>query len=693
MLNNKQITEITTNAFTELGPLSKLIKNYVPNPVQIRYAIKAASVFESGSKNKPPIGLIEAGTGIGKTLGYAIPLMTYATLTGKRVAISTYTVQLLSQLLTTGGDIDIAQQVVEELTGKRLTIAPRLGLRNFVSPTRIRAAIAEKNITLENAPAFVMEFLRWAETSKTGLLMEWNKLHGEVPQGFLISEICCEQYLPDTEKKRYLAHKERAKSADVIITNHTLLLLHTASKNYSVLDDAESRPLSIIVADEADRIEDAAQLLSNGSAALVHMKSLFSKQNSSVSDVISKGLGDILDIAKTADTKISTHFNLHDNPGVASRISRQITKILPSFDKLLAKCDDRDLHAEFSLCKGALTKINKTLSTDSGWTTPVIHYSEVKRYPSLRAIDPSPGKSLGWLWHGTPENEPYIDAVLLTSATLSDGQESSLKTIANGFGAFLSKTHVLTTAIFEPTDFGVLSIVLPDINAPTPTLSCADDEFTSNPDWIDYVSQMVIKASASGERVLVLTLSYRDTCMIADQLRAMKADLTTLIQHTESDPIQDLLKRFATEDGAILLSPSCWEGVNLPGLVKNLVITRIPFAPPDPALADIIKRSMRKKLVPEKTISAVVYGLSVNRARRKLRQAIGRGIRQKNDVSRIWIGDKRILGQKGKLRLESCLPVRFHKALQKAETFTLNKVVEPPTKSDTISWASLGEYS
>ena len=169
MRKNKPITEITAKAFSKTGPLSKLIRNYIPNPVQARYAEKVAGVFEGASKNKPSIGLIEAGTGIGKTLGYATPLLLYAALTGKRVAISTYTIQLQSQLLDSGGDIDIARQVVHQLTGKQLVVAPRLGLRNFVSPIRIRAAMAERNLTDANTPESVKKFLLWAVTSKSGM--------------------------------------------------------------------------------------------------------------------------------------------------------------------------------------------------------------------------------------------------------------------------------------------------------------------------------------------------------------------------------------------------------------------------------------------------------------------------------------------------------------------------------------------
>lgn len=229
--------------------------------------------------------------------------------------------------------------------------------------------------------------------------------------------------------------------------------------------------------------------------------------------------------------------------------------------------------------------------------------------------------------------------------------------------------------------------MLPAENAPTPTLSVADDEFSSDPAWIAYVADMIAKASASGERVLALTLSYRDTRMIAASVRLRHPHITTLIQHTETDPIQELLTRFSEMDGAIHLSPSCWEGVNLPGLV----ITRIPFAPPDQSMAEVIKNSMVKRGFTPSVITATIYGRSVISACRKLRQAIGRGIRQLNDMCCVWFGDRGLLTQDGKLNLASCLPTRFCPALKTASTFTLDRVVQSKEQEEVkqphpITW-------
>ncbi|WAK04316.1 hypothetical protein [Methylobacter sp. YRD-M1] len=102
---------------------------------------------------------------------------------------------------------------------------------------------------------------------------------------------------------------------------------------------------------------------------------------------------------------------------------------------------------------------------------------------------------------------------------------------------YVYSNYRLTTGLFELARFGELSIVLPDENAPTPTLYVADDEFSSDPAWVTYVADMIAKASASGERVLAFALSYRDTRVIAASVRLRHLHIMTLIQHTETDPL------------------------------------------------------------------------------------------------------------------------------------------------------------
>jgi ATP-dependent DNA helicase DinG len=683
---------ITRDAFAEGGALSKIFRNYMPNPVQIEYAEKVASIFENGSNSEPAVGLLEAGTGIGKTLGYAIPLFAYAALHKKRVAISTFTTQLQSQLLKPAGDIEIAQQIIRDFTGTSLSVAPRMGLSNFVSPLRIAFALAEKGIKEDKVSDSLKLFIKWADESKTGLLSEWNLRHGEIPSELSLSEICCEHNLPTDEKLRYEIHKDRAKSADVIVTNHTLTLMHALSKEMAILDNQDDRPLSVIVIDEADRVESAAELMTSRAAALHSMTSLFFNETDKASKLIANGIQDICKLVADFDPQNKSFLDVRDHPKILSEIELRLNTILPLFDQSANRCNNSEMYADILAHKESLSRfLNRSAFGTSTSSIPVISFSEVRRYPSLRLVDPNPATALGFLWRNDAQQDrkSYLDSVLLTSATLSDGKESSLKNVANTMGLFLARRHQLITGIFEPKDFGRISITLPDKNAPIPTLKQEDiDEYSTSPEWINYMAKMIIKASSSGERVVALTLSYRDTRLIADAIHQQHGTLS-LIQHTESDSTQDLLSQFASTEGAILLSPSCWEGVNLPGLVKNLVITRIPFTPPDPVRIQITRENMSRRGLSMSSIKSMIYATSVCSTRRKLRQAIGRGIRQKSDVCRVWFGDKRIHEQNGKLRLDSCLPSRFVPELKTADTFLLDGSVlhaELEEKPKSLVW-------
>jgi hypothetical protein len=114
-------------------------------------------------------------------------------------------------------------------------------------------------------------------------------------------------------------------------------------------------------------------------------------------------------------------------------------------------------------------------------------------------------------------------------------------------------------------------------------------------------------------------------------------------------------------------------------------------------MAEIIKNSMVKRGFSPSVITATVYGRSVISTRRKLRQAIGRGIRQLNDVCCVWFGDRRVLAQNGKLNLASCLPTRFHPASKTASTFTLDRVVQSKEQEEVkqpkpIAWPKQRVY-
>ena len=93
-------------------------KRFRFNAQQLDYSIRAASGFCRFDEKvgRSSINMLQAATGLGKTLAYLVPAFLYAAHTGKRVAVSTYTRYLQRQILDK--DAVAAGAWVTELTGK-----------------------------------------------------------------------------------------------------------------------------------------------------------------------------------------------------------------------------------------------------------------------------------------------------------------------------------------------------------------------------------------------------------------------------------------------------------------------------------------------------------------------------------------------------------------------------------------------
>ena len=142
MATSNTITEATKTAFSDHLP-GRIGPSYARNPAQETYAQKIAEACGAPDPAHPDGGeltLLEAGTGTGKTLGYLVPLMTNAVLTGEKGVVSTHTIALQNQIMNEDGPL--ACDLVEDVTGQRPTFARRIGKRNFIDTDRVRDLIS-----------------------------------------------------------------------------------------------------------------------------------------------------------------------------------------------------------------------------------------------------------------------------------------------------------------------------------------------------------------------------------------------------------------------------------------------------------------------------------------------------------------------------------------------------------------------
>ncbi|CAM5181660.1 3'-5' exonuclease DinG OS=Ureibacillus acetophenoni OX=614649 GN=dinG PE=3 SV=1 [Ureibacillus acetophenoni] len=161
--------------------------------------------------------VIEASTGIGKTLGYLLPSIIYAKQTGRKVCISTYTSHLLEQLLSN----EIPK--MEKIIGESIDAVLLKGMHHYIDLERFSQIIRMKNISYDETLT-MLQVLIWLTKTETGDLEELNVSGG----GALFLDKLRKS--PDSTTKEnhsidyYQRSLEVSESADLIVTNHAMLI-------------------------------------------------------------------------------------------------------------------------------------------------------------------------------------------------------------------------------------------------------------------------------------------------------------------------------------------------------------------------------------------------------------------------------------------------------------------------------------
>lgn len=221
--------------FKEEKYLPSILKGYRDRSSQVETASLIASSFISFSD-----AVIEAPTGSGKTMAYLIPAFD----SGKKIIIATKTKQLMSQLMQK----DIPS--VAGCFGGNTKVKQLKGRKNYFCPERFYRLVMPKAMYYPDA-------LLWYEEASLGAI-------GEVPAAKLgkeiINLITADRYQCKGSKCQFLSDcpfyfaKMEANAADVIVTNHHLLLSDMALKagaapggifefrDHAIFDEAHAIP-------------------------------------------------------------------------------------------------------------------------------------------------------------------------------------------------------------------------------------------------------------------------------------------------------------------------------------------------------------------------------------------------------------------------------------------------------------------
>ncbi|MBV8377081.1 MAG: ATP-dependent DNA helicase, partial [Verrucomicrobia bacterium] len=233
------------------GGLLSAAKNFEYRPEQQQMAAAVAGALEDNHHL-----VVEAGTGVGKSLAYLIPAVLFALGHHRKAIISTHTINLQEQLLQK--DIPI----VRKLLDRPFQAALLKGRQNYLCPNRLARALQLQGDLFNSSEQ--QELLRindWSKQTREGTLSDIDV----EPDPSVWAQVCSEPHLctPKTcgldGRCFYQEARKKLITADVIVVNHTLFFLALES-----MGEGDNRavgylfPNDFVILDEAHTIESVA---------------------------------------------------------------------------------------------------------------------------------------------------------------------------------------------------------------------------------------------------------------------------------------------------------------------------------------------------------------------------------------------------------------------------------------------------
>jgi len=603
------------------------------------------SEFILSSLKKNESGLIEAGTGIGKSLAYLIPALLFATENKKKVAVSTETKSLQKQLFEK--DFPTVQKLFKKYFDKEIKYSLCLGSGNY--PCRKRFEIALKKGDFTTAELTEVEYISSLFNKKeffTRLDVSvsaklWNRVCRE-------SEGCNSFNCPFAPECFYQRARKEWATADVLVMNHYLFFSNIATgKVYLPQTD-------IVMFDEAHSIYRIASNQLGFTISDVelngYLESIYQprKRNSLIKHIVSQEAVD--DIKKfIAKIKVEMQiffekFRLDLGNELSLRITKKISgkegtssvkflkDLLLILNEVEEDFDEEYIRAEFDIVRGKLLNFVENLSLFVYQNNEnYVYWIEQKKSDLINDVFLK-GQPIETADIVSKEIISFYDSTFFISATLAIAGD--VKYFKNQVGLTKGNTLIL------PSSFDYKNLVIKYIA-----------KKIVEPSHVNFVREISL-ASAEiikllNGRCLILFTSYRT-------LSAVKENLISMVDNTlySQDEFQasDAISRYINDENSVLLGThSFWQGLDLPGnLLKGVVITRLPFAFPDsPVYQSRIEKIKERGLNP-------FFDLQVPEAAIRLKQGAGRLVRGKTDKGIIAVLDSRISSKSyGKIFYES----------------------------------------
>ena len=680
------------------GPIAAAMQQYEDRPAQRDMARMIATLY-----NDTGVGLIEAGTGVGKSLGYLLPALRWAALQNERTIVSTNTINLQEQLVRK--DLPFLAGALSREQEVRFALLK--GWRNYLCLLRLEQAKLIGPTLLADRENGIDSIAQWAGVTEDGSLSDlayppaadvWDEVSAE-------PDLCTRAACPHFQKCFLFRARRAAAEAHVVVVNHHLLMsdiaVRRAAGNW---DDAAVIPSwNRVVIDEGHHLEDAAAAHLGATGTRRGLQRLMSRLARAASTRRSSG-GLLAALEASLQMRREEMFS-------AASLDLLRTKVLPSVEAVRDKgstvfdlveavlresgqsalrlTDDFTTHpvwraglgaalsdfvTEAAALSDAITMIRERLEGEQDPDEATVALVSELRGAGRRiealavavhgALDAGPDshKRIRWIESRGREGNvgvtwvpldlapilredlfSRVKTAIVTSATLTT--DSRFEFVSGRLGVDQLQIPPLTESFPSPFDFTRQAILAVPTDTPAPNTDPAG-HFAAVLGMIEEFT------SAADGGIFVLFTSHRDVQQAAIELRArgMAQDRPLLVHGEESRDA--LLNRFRESGRAVLLGTSSyWEGVDVAGhALRGLLIAKLPFRVPTEPLT-----AAHCEAIAERGGDPFAEYM-VPHAALRLKQGFGRLIRSSTDRGAIVIADSRVVTKSYGATLLRALP-------------------------------------
>ncbi len=630
------LARATRDALGPQGALAQADPQFVERDVQQQLAAAVADAVDSHATL-----VAEAGTGVGKTFAYLVPLL----LSGRRALVSTATKSLQDQLFLR----DLPR--LRDALRVPVRIALLKGRSSYLCLHRLQQARETGTLPDRFAVRALARIETWAPGTRTGDLAEIDGLDERSPVIPLVTSTrdnCLGQECPEFVNCHVVKARREAMAADLVVVNH-----HLFFADLSLRDSGVAELLPTV---EAAVFDEAHQLVETG---LQFLGTLLS-----TNQVIDFGR----DLLAAGLSHARGQVDWQQVAGGLDRAARELRLACagPLRDIkgiLKLRWDERSRDAAFSdaltglatAADAARDAARLVEATAPDFTRLVERGERIARLAHAFAMPAAPDR-VRWIDLG-PRDARLVDSPLhirdlfteqralaprawiFTSATLGSDDDLSWFTES----AALEDARKLRVG--SPFDYPAHARTWVPPRFPKPNEA-------SHPAAVGALAARL--AGRLGGRTFVLTTTLRVLPVIAEALTEAAAaagtPLVVLVQGTH--PKRSLLQRFLDTPNSVLVgSASFWEGIDVPGAaLQCVVIDKLPFPPPH----DPLVQARSKELESRGRDPFNDYYLS--EAAIALKQGAGRLIRSETDLGLLVITDPRLRQMPYGRKLRAALP-------------------------------------